>query len=83
MPSFLSPPDSPLRHPLAALQVQKLNEDMLHAVHEVVKTCVKLFNKSAAAKIILFVVEALIASDEGDEVSSHNKPPLGKTERIP
>ena len=56
---------------------------MLHAVHEVVKTCVKLFNKSAAAKIILFVVEALIASDEGDEVSSHNKPPLGKTERIP
>ena len=69
-PSFLSPPDSTLQHPLAALQVQKLNEDMLHAVHEAVKTCVKLFDKTAAAQIILLVVEALIASDEGSEASS-------------
>ena len=43
---------------------------MLHAVHEAVKTCVKLFDKTAAAQIIILVVEALIASDEGSEASS-------------
>lgn len=42
---------------------------MLHGVNEAVKACIKLFDQAAAAQIILLVVEALLASDEGDEVS--------------